>query len=195
VRRDRTCDSFPCFAIALLVAVASAACLALPDPVHERAVDRLGEEDPVGPGALHRAGQPCGTCHSEAGPAQSDFSIAGTVFAAPEALAGVEGARIELVDAAGTSPPGSSPVVTNCVGNFWVRRDAWDPLFPVRVTITKGNERRAMSGTIGRTSSCADCHSTSADPFTKVRPVMLVEPADHQRRETHCPVSPIRSRP
>jgi cytochrome c553 len=195
----RGARSCPGVAVALLVALAalaSGACLSLPDPVHERAIEKLGAEDPIGPGALHRAGQPCGTCHGPSGPATTDFSIAGTIFAGPGSLVGVDGARIELIDAAGTRPPASAPVMTNCVGNFWIKRSVWDPVFPVRVTVAKGDTRREMKSDIGRAASCAECHAkSSADPFSKTGPVTLFPAADPDGPTKSCPVNPDASHP
>src|SRR5256885_5077120 len=64
------------------------------DPVHDARVDALGPEiDGVPRGPLHRRGQPCLTCHGGSGPANTELSVAGTVFATPEVgappLAGV----------------------------------------------------------------------------------------------------------
>lgn len=183
--------SVPGVAVAILVALATGACLSLPDPVHDRAVERLGAEDPIGPGALHRAGQPCATCHGPSGPAATDFSIAGTVFAGPGSLVGVGGARIDLVDAAGTRPPVSTPITTNCVGNFWIARSTWDPVFPVHVIVSKGDTRREMKSDIGRAASCADCHAkTSTDPFGKAGPVTLFPDADPAGPSKTCPINP-----
>jgi cytochrome c553 len=174
-----------------LVASTTTACLSLPDPVHDRAVERLGAEDAIGAGALHRAGQPCATCHGAQGPARTDFSIAGTIFDSPTSLVGVDGARVELVDAAGTSPPASSSLVTNCVGNFWVARAAWDPVFPVSVVVVKGDARRVMQSPIGRAASCADCHATTTSaPLTKVGAVTLFGGADPVGPSRACAVEP-----
>lgn len=170
---------------------AAAACEPLPDPVHDDAVARLGPEGPMGAGALHRPGQPCATCHGPAGPASSDFSVAGTVFAAPGSLVGVEGARLELVDATGSSPPQATSLVTNCVGNFWVRHSTWDPIFPVRVVVVKGDTRRAMQSDIGHDASCAGCHAKAvSDPLAQLGPVWLFETADPAGPPRICPVDP-----
>lgn len=176
---------------AVLLAVACT----LPDPVHDRAVERLGPETSAGANSFHRAGQPCALCHNDgAGPASSDFSIAGTVFAGPASTVGVEGAEIAMVDALGTSPPKPSPVVTNCVGNFWVRRVDWNPTFPVRVTVSKGGARRPMTTEIGRAASCAECHEARvpvSNPLAKVVPVWIEDPGGPSKT---CPVDPEASR-
>lgn len=169
------------------------------DPVHDRAVERLGDESARGADEFHRAGQPCATCHNaKNGPAHSDFSAAGTVVAARTSLVGIGGVRVELVDSAGTSPP---PVTTNCVGNFWIPRQSWDPILPiVSVRLTKGPSTRPMKTPIGGAASCADCHQPSLvaeDPLSKVSAVYLddklaagLDPADPA-----CPVNPALVKP
>lgn len=149
----------------------------LPDPVHDRAVEALGPEGPEGAGPLHRPGSRCALCHNATnGPASSDFSVAGTVYAGPTNLTPVEGARIHLVDALGTSPPALSPVLTNAAGNFWVERSEWNPVFPVRVKVTKDAAETIMKSDIGRAASCADCHDAKvppSSPFAKDGPVWI----------------------
>lgn len=180
------------FSVSLSLAtllVAGAACL--PNPVHDRAVDRLGPETANGPSGFHRAGQPCATCHQADGPADTDFSIAGTVFASESSLVGVDGATVQLVDSAGTSPPASKPVLTNCVGNFAILRSDWDPAFPVLVRVTKNGMTRTMNTSIGRAASCSDCHVTRpADRLSKVGSVTLFEGADPAGAKKDCPVDP-----
>lgn len=56
------------------------------DPVHDAEVAALGPEVPGMPKSLyeyHRAGQPCLVCHGGEGPAHTQFSFGGTVFAGP----------------------------------------------------------------------------------------------------------------
>ena len=175
-------------AAAMLLALGGAC---LPNPVHDRAVERLGPETANGPSGFHRAGQPCATCHQADGPADTDFSIAGTVFASTTSLVGVDGATIQLVDSAGTSPPATKPIVTNCVGNFAILRSEWDPAFPVLVRVTKNGVTRTMNTSIGRAASCSDCHVTKpADPLTKVGPVTLFTGPDPAGPRKDCPVDP-----
>ncbi|HZU83977.1 MAG TPA: hypothetical protein VE987_13710 [Polyangiaceae bacterium] len=128
------------------------------DPVHQNEVDALGGEQPSVPqGEFHRAGQPCVVCHGPEGPAKTQFVMAGTVFAAPDQLVGLPQAEVLLVDSLGSSPPPGS-VVTNCVGNFFITSDLWNPAFPVRVAVVSGQNGEQMIGHIGRDGSCADCH-------------------------------------
>ena len=145
------------------------------DPVLSDAIKALGKEKGA-TNETHRAGQPCALCHQAGGVASTDFSVAGTVFASPDSLVGVEGARIDLVDANKTSPPLASPILTNCVGNFFVKRSDWDPAFPIAARITKGGVSRTMQSQISRAASCADCHKAAIplpDPFSKVAHISL----------------------
>ena len=176
----------------LLISVAAfviTACLS--DPVHDRAVESLGGETGDADG-FHRAGQPCATCHNaKSGPATSDFSVAGTVFATKTALVGVDGVRVELIDAAGTSPP---PVTTNCAGNFWVARSTWDPVLPIAsVRMTKDMTTRTMRSPIGQTASCADCHQPKSPPddaLSKLGAVFLFDGPNAPLPPANCPVNP-----
>jgi cytochrome c553 len=177
---------------AALGAVMGAACI-VPDPIHEKKLDRLGEETANGPSAFHRAGQACGTCHRPDGEAKQDFTVAGTVFAGPDALVGVEGVEVQLVDSAGTSPV--QRVTTNCVGNFFVPRASWDAAFPVLVRLRKGDVVRTMNTPIGRAASCADCHEASSpprDPHGRVSAVYLFGTEDPAGPPKECPIEPDR---
>ncbi len=178
--------------------VAALACIVathgscFPDPVHDHAVEALGPEGAAGTGELHRAGQPCGTCHGSAGPATTDFSVAGTVFAGATTLVGVEGARVEFTDAIGTSPPSTAPTLTNCVGNFFVKRSVWSPVFPVKTSVTVGNMTYRMSSPIGGAASCASCHKTHVtSPLSEVGPVFAMQSPVPGAPATTCAVSPV----
>ena len=164
-----------------------------PDPVQHDAVKALGKESAGGPNEFHRAGQPCATCHQAGGDADTDFSVGGTIFAGPDNLIGVEGARIDLVDANGTSPPIVKPVLTNCVGNFFVLRSDWDPAFPIAVRVTKGGVTRTMRSPIGRASSCADCHKAKLppdDPLSSLPHVFLFSDVDPAGKAVSCAIDP-----
>ena len=140
----------------IALAIPFASFLSCADPVLSDKVDTLGNETSgVDKGQFHRAGQPCVTCHQEGGPASdSPFTVAGTVFAQPMRQIGVEGAEIRMTDADGTKHTAK----TNCVGNFFVKADEWQPKFPILVEVAKGNNRRSMRSAIGREASCATCH-------------------------------------
>src|SRR6185295_5622930 len=53
---------------------------------------------------------------------------------------------------------------TNCVGNFFVTAEQWNPHFPILVRVTKSNLTMTMKSMIGREASCGQCHSTRVTP-------------------------------
>ena len=183
--------------VAIAVAVGSfcAPLLSCADPVLSDAVAAQGAETAgVEKGQYHRAGQPCGVCHQEGGPASSfPFSVSGTVFAQPLRQVGVEGVEIRLTDAERTTHIAK----TNCVGNFMVKPEEWSPKFPILVEIGKGNVRRSMRSVIGREKSCSGCHSTElevSDPLSQVGHIYLYatdEPGSPEGTPD-CPVDPKR---
>jgi hypothetical protein len=147
----------------VLLVAALAACY---DPVHADDVKSLGDEAPGVPeGPFHRPGQHCTTCHGADGPGSPEFSIAGTIYARedqpePEVLA-----RITLRDKLDTK----YVLFSNSVGNFYVEKEAWDPVFPVEVfeVMRAGAEKPIppMKSTIGRDGGCGGCHRGSGDRF------------------------------
>jgi hypothetical protein len=144
-------------ALPLLACLAAAIVATVPactDPVHDRAVSDLGPEK-GGKNEFHRAGQPCVVCHNDEGPANTVFSVAGTIFAQPATLIGVDSVQVQLTDAAGTK----YVALTNCVGNFFVKPDQWAPHFPILVRVAKAGVSRLMTSPIGREPSCAGCHN------------------------------------
>jgi mono/diheme cytochrome c family protein len=175
---------------AIAAVLAFAGCTA--DPVQKDAVSALGKEKGAA-NETHRAGQPCGVCHQSGGDATSDFSIAGTIFAGPGSLVGVEGARVDLVDSAGTSPPVDKPILTNCVGNFFVLRSDWNPAYPIAVRVSKNGVSRTMQTEIARASSCADCHTAKIpldDPYSQVTQVYLFADQDPAGKSQVCDRDP-----
>jgi hypothetical protein len=129
------------------------------DPVHDDAVDKLGGEAPGVPqGPLHRAGQPCVTCHGGEGPADSEFSLAGTVYLLSYQDTVAPGATVLIEDSTGVA----ATVGTNQAGSFWVNASEWRPKFPLQVSIIYGNLTKQMPVQIGRAGSCADCHTLQA---------------------------------
>lgn len=141
------------------------------DPVHQSLVDQLGPEAPSIPkGEFHRAGQPCVVCHGSEGPANEQFSIAGTVFYGPGTmtngqLMGAGSVTVYMLDDAG----GTYQVTTNCVGNFWVRPQDYQPQFPVLISIAGpteggGTATQKMISHIGREPSCGMCHQVQSYP-------------------------------
>jgi hypothetical protein len=89
------------------------------------------------------------------------MSVGGTIFAAPaDAPIPVGEAKITVIDAAGES----RTVKSNCIGNFWITTEQWQPLFPLRAELTcafangTGSTRTLMISRISRDGSCAGCH-------------------------------------
>lgn len=154
--------------ITLVIAGVMGACS---DPVHDGRLKALGpERNDIPVGEYHRAGQQCVLCHSSDGPASGKpFSIAGTVFAQPGNAVGVGGVTVAFTDAAGSQ----KTVVTNCVGNFYLRPSEWDPAFPVLVRIFKGDRSKTMQSQIGRERSCGFCHHDPVEPPGQFRNTIL----------------------
>jgi hypothetical protein len=125
------------------------------DPVPDRVVEDQGAEIAGFPeGEFHRPGQNCTACHREDGEAESQFTVAGTIFSSPADLTGVHNAEVQLTDSVGTTHIAR----TNCVGNFFVRPTEWSPKFPILVRVRKGTTAVSMKSVIGREGSCNACH-------------------------------------
>jgi hypothetical protein len=140
------------------------ALLSCVDTVHEDAVQALGQEDPsVSPGPLHRPGQPCVTCHGGSGPAKTQFSNAGTVYAQDKSTRPGVGALVILEDVTGAT----TQTTTNSAGNFYFPLSAYDPHYPVsvsQVSSADGSQNQGMTTLINRDGSCADCHANPRGP-------------------------------
>lgn len=139
------------------------------DPVHGDAVDALGGEAAgVGPGPLHRGGQPCLLCHDGAIGNPTKFSVAGTVYDAPstaQPVAGVTVTMTSLHDGA------SFTATTNEAGNFYATPTEWAPAYPIKVTMKSGGKSICMTTHIGRDGSCAGCH---VEPAGQASPGRIV---------------------
>jgi hypothetical protein len=151
--------------IAPLAALAAAALTACGNPAIDDQVKALGPEvDGVAPSEYHRPGQPCLLCHGVYGGAKPLMSVAGTIFAIPERKGkpstGVEGVIVTVTDSFGDVKTKK----TNCIGNFFITADEWEPGFPLAAKIEypstsgKGTTPAYMSTRIGRDGSCAGCH-------------------------------------
>lgn len=146
---------------AVLVAVA-AGC---ESPVEDDLIASLGPEvDGLEEGAFHRYGQPCFACHGGAGEGP-DMAFAGTLFATPDDDIPVEAATITITDATGDT----RSTVSNCAGNFYVLKESWDPVYPLRAEIecilpsddpdvAPERRRTVMATRINRDGGCASCH-------------------------------------
>jgi hypothetical protein len=168
--------------------------LSCSDPIQSGRVEDLGKEiTGVDKGEFHRAGQPCIVCHAENGPADSVFTIAGTVLAGPQSQVGVANAEVRMTDSLSTTHIAK----TNCVGNFFVKPvkddpDGWDPKFPILVAVAKGGTLRRMNSVIGREPSCGTCHTTRADrdPSSQLIQVYLFGTEEIGAAPVPCPVNP-----
>ncbi|MFO0755277.1 MAG: hypothetical protein U0359_02225 [Byssovorax sp.] len=137
------------------------------NPALDVRIDALGGEVPgVEPSEYHRPGQPCLLCHGPYKGAEPELAIGGTIFAIPaksddDAFTPVEGVTVTLTDAFRVE----KTVKTNCIGNFYIKKDDWDPGFPLQAKIDcgKGTVPRYMSTRISRAGSCADCHTGKQD--------------------------------
>lgn len=146
------------------LALAPAACS---DPVRQREVDDLGDEDAEGPSVNHRRGQPCLLCHDAQGGARPEMVVAGTVFKDQSAGAeGAENVEIEFVDANNGSPFVNP--VTSPSGNFFVETKTWPKLtFPFKVRIKAAGNVLPMLSTVNREGSCNFCHRPNPpEPYT-----------------------------
>jgi hypothetical protein len=159
-------------AIAGLVLAAGALATACVDESHDLQVQALGSEaQGVSPGPLHRPGQPCLTCHGEAGPSSQRFVMAGTVFAVQGERGPASNVQVVLEDVTGSF----FAVTTNEVGNFYIQEGEWSPTMPVSPQIPKAHQE--MVSSVQRAGSCADCHTLTRSP-TSPGPVYLERPME-----------------
>jgi mono/diheme cytochrome c family protein len=157
----------------LLAFAVSAALAGCGDPYRDRLIDNLPAEDPAfAPGELHRPGQPCVACHSSYGGAP-EFAVGGTLFAATkvdEVPAMLSGYTVRVHDSEGRA----RDALSNGCGNFFIRRDDWDPAFPLLVEILAGDPAgptplvpvSSMGSRIAREGSCGGCHIGRPSPIS-----------------------------
>lgn len=137
--------------------------LSCADPARKQAVEELGGEAPGVPeGPLHRPGQPCLVCHGAEGPAESEFTFAGTVYQTRGAALPLHDATVHFIDSTGTQ----YSVVSNCAGNFWIGGGNFDPVWPVWMKVQLGDEVAEMISGTYREGSCSACHQDPASPST-----------------------------
>lgn len=165
------------------------------DPVLDDRIEAQGNEtEGIDPGPFHRVGQRCTSCHQENGEAgDSPFTLAGTIFAQPSRQVGVDAVEVRLTDSDGSKYIAK----TNCVGNFFVRPEEWQPKFPILVELSKGGTRRSMLSAIGREADCGGCHSVELplkDPFTQMPHIYLygTDEPGFKDGNPQCPVDPVR---
>lgn len=160
----------------LLPLAVATACLLVSgcgNPLLDDQIDFLGEEDPeVGETEFHRPGQPCVVCHGPYEGAEPEMAVAGTIFADSVTKLPVGGVTVILTDAIGVRKTAK----TNCIGNFWITTEDWDPQFPLATEIrypvyddtgaivedAEGEPQRlvqTMASYVTRDRSCATCHT------------------------------------
>jgi len=172
-------------ALALAGAALTAASLwACSDPLQSARVAALGDEKSgVAPGPLHRAGQPCLTCHGGSGPADVELAVAGTIY--QSAAAGsppLVGGTVTIFDATQLADGGTPrSATTNAAGNFFFRKDEWSPVYPlhdIAVSAPGGDVTATMHTVVGRDGSCGSCHFAPRGPDSHGPVYLVLEPGD-----------------
>ncbi len=154
------------------------------DPVHDTRVDSLGsEQSGVSPGAMHRPGQPCLTCHGGDGPANTELGVAGTIFQnASPGSPPLQGATVTVFDATQLADGGAPhTITTNAAGNFFFRRSDWSPVYPlhdIAVSFPGVASPTVMHTNVGRDGSCASCHFDPRGSASRGHVYLVLDPAD-----------------
>ncbi|MEM9695457.1 MAG: hypothetical protein AAGA56_23130 [Myxococcota bacterium] len=157
----------------LFVSLATIALVGCTDPLLDRRIEELGVEE-VGfpPSAIHRRGQPCVRCHSDYEGANPEMSIGGTLFVTPEpgdpTLLPAAGLTVRIIDSTGQIVD----MPTNECGNFFERREDFEPAFPLRAEVWGPSAQnpaslvqiKVMSTRIARDGSCGSCHTEPLSP-------------------------------
>lgn len=107
------------------------------------------------PSSSMRPGLPCLSCHSDAVDDRPSMTVAGTVFATPDAAddcRGVAGVEVIVTDAEGTE----HRRVTEAAGNFWLD-DALS--FPITARVAVEGVERRMEVAVPH-GDCNLCHSS-----------------------------------
>jgi len=170
--------TLPALMAIVCTALGIGAVAACTDPLKDRKIAELGEEQDGFPeGPTHRPGQPCVLCHSDYFGAEPQMVLGGTVFVEPEEpggpLLGAPGYQIRLLDSQGRITE-EGLITTNECGNFWVTADQFTPAYPLRVelygpSLTDADRTvqiSAMSTRIGRDGSCGACHAEPLSPLS-----------------------------
>lgn len=154
------------------------------DPVRDQQIEALGpEQTNIARGPLHRAGQPCLTCHDGRGAGIRELSVAGTVFLAEGSERPAPGVRVELVDSLGTRFESA----TNCAGNFFVDPADFTPTYPLWVALRAGDYRIEMDSPVQRDGSCASCHTTTPGRASAGGVYLFFEESEASEATVACP--------
>ena len=152
------------------------------DPVQDNAIEALGPEAPGVPkGPLHRPGQPCVLCHSEAGNAQP-FSFAGTVYVDANSMIPIDDVRVSLIDLFGRE----FTTTTNCAGSFIVLPQEYQLDGPTWVSLRREEVLREMQTPIYRDGSCTGCHYDPAGPASAGHVYLIDDPVVEEAPISRC---------
>jgi len=177
-----------------VLAVVAAGCA---NPIADDRIEALGDEPlpDLEDFQYHRAGQPCVLCHGEYESEGPIMSVGGTIYRTRASRVPVEGARVKIWDAFGET----YEAITNCVGNFWVEKDVFDPSFPLHVEVSyvlQGDDEpksQPMTSRVSRDGSCAGCHQDLPQP-TQYSPGRVFasnsEDDEFPAVSPNCPVPP-----
>ena len=66
---------------------------------------------------------------------------------------------------------------TNRTGNFYVSKDDWTPVYPMRVSVSFGGVQTDMKTHVGRAGSCANCHTDPAGPASAGHVYLVMDPS------------------
>jgi hypothetical protein len=152
------------------------------DPVQDSAIAALGPETPgVERGPLHRPGQPCVLCHSDAGGKQP-FLLAGTVYVAADARTPIDGVQVKVVDSLNRE----FVTATNCAGNFFIRPQDFASDAPLWVSLRRDDVLRVMNTPIYREGSCAGCHFDPQGPTSAGHVYLIDDPTVEKAPVSQC---------
>ena len=152
------------------------------DPVRDQAVAALGPETPgVERGPLHRPGQPCVLCHSDAG-GEEPFLLAGTVYVSADSRTPIDGVQVKVVD----SVNHEFVTTTNCAGNFMVKPGDFRSDAPLWVSLRRDEVLRVMNTPIFREGSCAGCHFDPQGPASAGHVYLIDDPTVEKIPVTQC---------
>lgn len=150
------------------------------DPLREEAILALGNEVPgVIAGPLHRAGQPCLTCHD--GDHATPLRVGGTIFLDNKSDKAAVSALVRLVDGTGHE----HRTATNCAGNFFVRPGDFDPQWPLWVRVEFDGWIQEMESPVNVDGSCASCHGP--EKHSQSTGPVFVYPFATEKKEMNCP--------
>jgi hypothetical protein len=146
------------------------------DATHDQQVQALGGEVAgVPPGPDHRPGQPCLVCHGGQGPASSQFTVAGTVYAVYQQSEPAVGATVQIEDITGAVFSSR----TNEVGNFYIAPQQWQPTYPTgEIQVSLGSASQKMMTHVGRDGSCCSCHQNPASSMSPGSIYVSIAPSD-----------------